>query len=84
MQKVGRSRRFYWTSNAPGLRSREKLVPGHIIKYLGDAMTRCTHGYTVLNHLAKIDMVADRMPIEVEAAVSKTLPVPILLGINVK
>ena len=63
--------------------AKKNLVPGHIVKYLGDAVTRCAHGYTVLNPLAKIDMVVDRMPIQVEAAVSKTLPVPILLGINV-
>lgn len=54
------------------------LVPGH--KYLeGDAVTiRWAHGNTVHYPLAKIDMVVDGMPIEVEAAVSETLPVPVL------
>ena len=48
------------------------LVPGH--KYPeGDAMTiMCAHRDTVFYPFAKIDMVVDGMPIEVEAAVSET------------
>ena len=59
------------------------LVPGH--KYLeGDAVTiRCAHGDTVLYPLAKIDMAVDGMPIKVAAAMSETLPVPVLLGTDV-
>lgn len=59
------------------------LVPGH--KYLeGDVVTiRCAHGDIVLYPLAEIDMVVDGTPIKVEAAVSETLPVPVLLGTDV-
>lgn len=59
------------------------LVPQH--KFLeGDAVTiRCTHGDTVLYPLANIKMEVYGLPIKVEAAVSETLPVSVLLGTHV-
>ena len=50
----------------------------------GDIATiRCAHGDTVLYPLAKVQMEVDGIPIEVEAAVSTTLPVAVLLGQDV-
>ncbi len=49
----------------------------------GDAATiRCAHGDTVLYPLAQVSLEIDGIP-EVEAAVSSTLPVPVLLGDDV-
>ena len=49
--------------------------------YRGDVTTiRCAHGNTVLYPLANIEMKVDDQVIQVEAAVSATLPVPVLLG----
>ena len=36
---------------------------------------RCAHGDTVLYPLAEVEMVVDGIPLQVEAAVSDTLPV---------
>ena len=44
------------------------------------ATIRCAHGDTVLYPLANIEMEVDGQAIRVEAAVSATLPVPVLLG----
>ena len=62
---------------------REDLV--HEGQYLkGDAITiRCAHGDTVLYPVAKLEMEVDGLLLSVEAAVSKTLPVPVLLGTDV-
>ena len=50
----------------------------------GDAVTiRCAHGDTVLYPLAKIELEVDRQPISIEAAVSGTLSVDVLLGTDV-
>lgn len=50
----------------------------------GDAVTiRCAHGDTVLYPLAEVEMVVDGIPLQVEAAVSDTLPVLVLLGTDV-
>ena len=59
---------------------RQELVPPEkIIK--GDVATiRCAHRDTVLYPLANIEMEVDGQAINVEAAVSTTLPVPVLLG----
>jgi len=62
---------------------REDLVQGgqHLE---GDAVNiRCAHGDTVLYSLAKLELRVDGLPLSVEAAVSKTLPVPVLLGTDV-
>ena len=57
----------------------ELLPPEKIIE--GDVATiRCAHGDTVLYPLANIEMKVDDQVIKVEAAVSATLPVPVLLG----
>ena len=62
---------------------RDNLVPSDKI-IEGDAATiRCAHGDTVLYPLAKVHMEIEGLPIEVEAAVSSTLPVPVLLGDDV-
>jgi len=44
------------------------------------ATIRCPHGDTALYPLAKVKMEIDGILIEVEAAVSGTLPVSVLLG----
>ena len=50
----------------------------------GDAVTiRCAHGDTVLYPPAEIELKVDGHPISIEAAVSKTLPVDVLLGTDV-
>ena len=62
---------------------RQDLVPeGKITE--GDSVTiRCTHGDTVLYPVAQLELEVDGLPLCVEAAVSKSLPVPVLLGTNV-
>ena len=59
------------------------LVPQN--KFLeGQAVTiRCAHGDTVLYPLAEVDLEIDGLPIRVEAAVSDSLPVAVLLGTDV-
>ncbi|KAL5516316.1 hypothetical protein EMCRGX_G001609 [Ephydatia muelleri] len=50
----------------------------------GEAVTiRCAHGDSVLYPLANVDLVIDGVPLTVEAAVSKSLPVSVLLGTDV-
>ena len=50
----------------------------------GEAVTiRCAHGDCVLYPLANVDLVVDGVPLMVEAAVSKSLPVSVLLGTDV-
>ena len=50
----------------------------------GEAVTiRCAHGDSVLYPLANVDLVVDGVPLTVEAAVSKSLPVSVLLGTDV-
>lgn len=63
---------------------RSDLVPDKKLVE-GDAVTiRCAHGDTVLYPIAKVGMVVDGMHLqEVEAAVSDTLPVSVLLGTDV-
>ncbi len=47
----------------------------------GDVATiRCAHGDTVVYSLAMVKMEVNGMPIEVEAAISDTLPVSVLFG----
>ena len=43
----------------------------------------CAHGDTVLYPLAKIHLEINGHDIDVEAAVSDSLPIPVLLGTNV-
>ena len=61
----------------------QKLVPKE--KYIwGEAVTiRCAHGDSVIYPVAKVNLVVDRVLLEVEAAVSPTLPVSVLLGTDV-
>ena len=44
---------------------------------------RCAHGDTVLYPVAQLELEVDGLPLCVEAAVSKSLPVPVLLGTDV-
>ena len=62
---------------------REDLVLAE--QYLeGDVVTiRCAHGDTVLYPVAKVELQVEGLPMSVEAAVSRTLPVPVLLGTDV-
>ena len=62
---------------------RQDLVPqSKIIE--GDAVTIiCAHGDTVLYPVAQLELEVDGLPLCVEAAVSKSLPVPVLLGTDV-
>ena len=59
------------------------LVPQN--KFLeGQAVTiQCAHGDTVLYPLTEVDLEIDGLPIRVEAAVSDSLPVAVLLGTDV-
>ncbi len=54
-------------------------------KYLAGEVVaiRCAHGDTVSYPLSQIDIVVDSITIQVEAAVSSTLPVSVLLGTDV-
>ena len=44
---------------------------------------RCAHGETVLYPLAKVDLVVEGLPVEVEVAMPETLPVPVLIQTDV-
>ena len=62
---------------------RRDLVPeGRLVD--GKAVTiRCAHGDTVLYPVANVTMEVEGIPLRVEAAVSDTLPVAVLLGTDV-
>ena len=56
-------------------------TPESSIRQEGSAVAiRCAHGDTVLYLLAEISVKIDGQPINIEAAVSNTLPVSLLLG----
>ena len=62
---------------------RKDLVPDKKMRE-GDAVTiRCAHGDTVLFPLAEVQMEVSGRRIQVEAAVSDTLPMSVLLGTDV-
>ncbi len=62
---------------------RSDLVPAEKL-IQGDAVTiRCAHGDTVLYPLAEVLINVDGFPLQVEAAVSETLPVSVLLGTDI-
>ena len=58
----------------------ESLVPKEKMEDGGAVAIRCAHGDTVLYPLAKISLEVEGRPITVEAAVSSTLPMSVLLG----
>ena len=62
---------------------RRDLVPEN--KFIeGDAVTIwCAHGDTVLYPVAQLELQVDGVPVCVEAAVSQSLPVQVLLGTDV-
>ena len=50
----------------------------------GDVVTiKCAHGDTVLYPIANVTLVVDGLQVQVEAAVSETLPVSVLLSTDV-
>jgi predicted aspartyl protease len=58
---------------------REELVPQE--RLLGEAVTiRCAHGDVVLYPLAMVEIQIDNRTMELQVAVSDTLPVDVLLG----
>jgi len=63
---------------------RQDLVPENKIKKGEAVAIRCAHGDTVLYPLAQIHMEVEGRSIEVEAAVSDTLPMGVLLGTDTK
>ena len=60
----------------------ELVTPKKIIEG-NQATIRCAHANTVIYPLAKVNMEIEGVPVEVEAAVSTTLSVSILLGEDV-
>ena len=59
-----------------------RLVPeGKMLP--GEAVTiRCAHGDTVLYPLASLQLQVEGLPLQIKAAVSDTLPVAVLLGMD--
>ena len=62
---------------------RKDLVPQHKLLHGEAVAIRCAHGDTVLYPLAEVDLEVEGYPIHVEAAISDTLPMPVLLGTDV-
>ena len=63
--------------------ARQDLVPeSKIIEE--DAVTiQCAHGDTVLYPIAQLQLEGNGIPLCIEAALSKSLPMPVLLGTDV-
>ena len=61
----------------------EKFVPREKILEGEAVIICCAHGDTVLYPLAEVDIKVDGRRLTVEAAVSKTLPMDVLLGTDV-
>ncbi|KAL5517748.1 hypothetical protein EMCRGX_G003357 [Ephydatia muelleri] len=55
----------------------KKLLPGEAVTI------QCAHGDNVLYPVANVNLVVDGVPLVVESAVSKSLPVSVLLGTDV-
>ncbi|XP_064399260.1 uncharacterized protein LOC135345747 [Halichondria panicea] len=62
---------------------RKDLVPQHKLLHGEVVAIRCAHGDTVLYPLAEVDLEVEGYLIHVEAAISDTLPMPVLLGTDV-
>ena len=62
---------------------RKDLVPQHKLLHGEAVAIRCAHGDTVLYPLAEVDLEVDGYTLHVEAAISDTLPMPVLLGTDV-
>ena len=60
-----------------------KLVPEHKVLPGEVATIHCVHGDTVLYSVADLKLEVGGVPVSVKAAVSKTLPVSVLLGTDV-
>ena len=59
------------------------LVPEKKLVTREAVTIRCAHGDSVPYPLANVDLVVDGVPLTVGAAVSKSLPVSVLLGTDV-
>ena len=59
---------------------RQELVPESKLKDGEAVAIRCAHGDTVLYPIAEVTMEVEGKPIKIEAAVSDTLPMSVLLG----
>ena len=62
---------------------RKDLVPQHKLLHGEAVAIRCAHGDTVLYPLAEVELEVDGYPLHVEAAISDTLPMPVLVGTDV-
>ena len=60
-----------------GLVTEEKILEGEVVT------VRCAHGDMVVYPLAEVEMELDGAKMMVQAAVSDTLPVSVLLGTDV-
>ena len=61
----------------------KRLVPQQRLLQGGATAIRCAHGDTVLYPLAQLQVEVEGKAIEVEAAVSETLPMSVLLGTDI-
>ena len=57
--------------------SQDKILEGEVVAI------RCAHGDTALYPLARVHLEINDHSIDVEAALSDTLPMPVLLGTDV-
>ena len=62
---------------------RKDLVPKHKLLHGEVVAIRCAHGDTVLYPLVEVELEVQSYPLKIEAAVSDTLPVPVLLGVDI-
>ena len=62
---------------------RSNLVPQDKVLEGESVAVRCVHGDTVLYHLALVHLEINGHHLDVEAALSETLPMPVLLGTDV-
>ena len=62
---------------------RKDLVPQHKLLHREAVAIRCAHGDTVLYPLPEVDFELDGYPLHIEAAISDTVPMPVLLGTDV-
>ena len=60
-----------------------KLVPDCKMREAGAVAIRCAHGDTVLDPLARILLEVKRRALDVEAVISDTLPMSVLLGTDI-
>ena len=84
---VGKAQQAYASLNAEDASDYDTMVHQSFVSedkiQDGEAVAiRCAHGDTVLYPIARISLEVEGKPIEVEAAVSETLPISVVLGID--